>query len=136
MGRRKEYVVSTTKVCPWCEELIHRKPHIGNYEWSKVRFHGASCSTRWRTHGKPKSQMLNFSEKTCVNCGEVFHRKDTDSQTNWDRRRFCNKRCASSGNSGHRVIAVPAVTSEEQRLGLVRYIPGTPEFEQIARLYL
>lgn len=117
------------KLCKWCEEPL-------DTPYAKVRCH-KGCSTHFQHHRKPKRLVGVKEPFPCYHCGKTVTRREDETLQAWSKRKYCNKTCAALAKQEYiKTRTGVLVESEQERIGVRRYIPGTPEFETIAALYL
>lgn len=137
--RKSKRVEQTPKKCLWCEELIPigvRSPA----QYNKIQTH-KNCVTSWAHYRMSKRLAEEIKDRGivhCEACGKQLERRDNEQFQAWEKRRFCNKSCAATGKAGNRQdnFKKAVEVSEQERLHVKRYIPGTPEFHAVAALYL
>lgn len=122
------------KSCAWCGATMVRKRQ-SLPEWNKILTCGGSCAAHWKHKLHPQINLAVEVDRFCAQCGNLLVRRVDEPYKAWIKRQNCNKTCATTGKTRQRVQPVAAVTSDEARLGLIRYIPGTPEFIAIAAQY-
>lgn len=124
------------KFCLWCGNEITRKRHTLT-EWSKVQTCTLSCASYWSHHHKPLSEMpIVPSVKQCLYCKSTMTKRENEHPQAWAKRQYCNKSHAAYDSLKPKTSTkTKPVESLENHLGLIRYTPGTPEFNAIAALY-
>ena len=124
------------KLCIWCEEEIERPAkRLSAKEWATIKLHRL-CVTAWRHHQCPKSPIEQPPDRNCSACGAQLVRKEKENWQAWVKRKCCDKSCAATAKIRRvrpTIIIVPV--PYQQRVHVKQYIPGTPEFKQIAALY-
>ena len=137
--RKSKRVEQTPKRCLWCEELIEigmRSPA----QYNKITVH-KDCVTSWGHYRVPKRLAeveLDRGAVYCETCKKPMMRRVNEHRQAWQKRRFCDKSCASTGKAGNRQdnFRKSVEITEQERLHVKRYIPGTPEFRAVAELYM
>ena len=127
-------VTGTAKLCSWCEEEIPKPRKISASEWERKHLH-KQCTTSWRHHKCAKKDVEHPPERDCPACGKRLVRREGENWQAWKKRKTCSKQCAAMGSVRIRRPVVEVVKEEQLRVGCVQYMPGTPEFQQIAALY-
>lgn len=122
------------KICVWCGAVRVRKRQSLS-EWNKILTCGGSCAAHWKHKHYPRTSVAVEVDRFCVQCGNLLIRRTDEPYKTWLKRLNCNKSCAASGKTRQRTQPAAAEVSDEVRLGLIRYIPGTPEFRAIAAQY-
>jgi hypothetical protein len=127
------------KICKWCEtKLVRTRQSLT--EWNLITTCGKGCATNWRWYKCSKAQHeINeppLPDKFCMACDNLLVRRENEHKQAWIKRNYCSKTCAACGKTRVKVKVPIAELSEELRVGVKRYIPGTPEFEVLAKQYL
>lgn len=125
------------KICKWCGGEIIRK-RKSQSEWNAVTTCSRSCSSYYKIHKCKKEDSIICQENTikfCISCNTQLVRREKEHLSAWLKRQSCNKSCAVKATG---FIKPPIVVSqtEHEHLHVKHYIPGTPEFEAIAKQYL
>lgn len=127
------------KFCKWCGGEIVRKRHVLS-QWNAVKACSASCASLWAHHQKSRDEMPpEVTGRRCLYCHKLLVQRENECTHAWNKRQTCNKSHASYASKVKAPVeAAPKIVEEasENKLGLIRYIPGTPEFEQLAKHYL
>ena len=82
-----------------------------------------------------KANTPSITAQRRINC-YVEARKEKENWQAWVKRKCCDKSCAATAKIRRvrpTIIIVPV--PYQQRVHVKQYIPGTPEFKQIAALY-
>jgi len=127
--------MSQTKKCKWCGETITRTNRQAPSVWKTIKVCSKSCGTSYKWNKCSKAQMPTEPVKHCVHCETLLVRKEGEHRQAWEKRKYCNKSCAAFGSTRSKAVFEGSTVEDEMRLGLVRYVRGTDEFNQIARLY-
>ena len=121
------------KLCDWCGEEIVRTYH-SRTQWEKVHLHHGTCQISWHHYRCPRSEVPEPEDKHCVWCDKKLERRPEEMYQNFAARIHCNKSC-SSLSRWHLKRKEPEKQISVLETQVVRYVPGTPEFDAIASLY-
>jgi hypothetical protein len=69
-----------------------------------------------------------MEDKYCGHCSTLLVQREDEKLCHFARRKHCDHNCAVSRQKKRVKFEPPPVVVK-------RYIPGTPEFKEIARLY-
>lgn len=127
-------VGGTPKRCSWCEEEIPKPRKISASEWAAKHLH-KQCVVSWRHHKCAKKDIEHPPDRWCPTCQNLLVRREGENWQAWKKRQYCDKSCAAFGSTRIRRPVAVVVQEEQVRVGCVQYIPGSPEFQQIAALY-
>lgn len=125
----------TPKLCAWCEEEIVRpKKRLSKKEWATIKLH-RHCVTAWRHHKCARKDIPQPPDRWCPACGTKLVRRAREQWQAWIKRQTCDRSCAAMGSVRVRKHPAELAKEEQLRVHVKQYIPGTPEFRQIAALY-
>jgi hypothetical protein len=79
---------------------------------------------------KPRTSPV-LNNGLCDYCGEVLVQRNDEPYYNWIKRRTCNKAHAALIRQKNKREGVGDTTALELKSGVVRYKPGTPEFDRL-----
>lgn len=131
-GRRQ--VPVELKPCGWCGEIIER----GNKSPAQYKAVAAhkQCASFWAHHKQSEALSRLRESAVCESCHKTMTRRPHEQAQAWKKRRFCDKACAATFSNARQRVDYKQDNRDEKALHVVRYIPGTPEFNRIAQQYL
>jgi hypothetical protein len=135
-NKHKEKPKLTVKDCLWCEKPIDPERKTA-YAYGRIKTH-KECAPYYRFYKMAKSQVPIPEDKYCPQCGALIVQREDEPDLHFVIRSYCNKVCSAKWCNDNRAKQKPKVKlpSIEERSGVKRYVPGSPEFQAIASLYL
>lgn len=121
-------------ICKWCGKRVVRTTQCSS-QWAKMISCSSICGRLYNLHKcSKKDYRPEVIKKNCqlATCNKPLFKRENESWANWKKRLSCNKSCAASYKATQAKLPV---SSTEAKVHVKIYIPGSPEFNAIAKLY-